>query len=75
LNAGLGWSKLNHVAPPREHGECRMDLIDDYLRDQAIKYRQLAETTDDPFIKEELIDLAAVCEEIANEIEDRLTAG
>lgn len=52
-----------------------MDLIDDYLRDQAVKYRQLAETTEDPFIKQELIDLAVVCEEVANEIEDRLTAG
>ena len=52
-----------------------MDLIDDYLRDQAVKYRQLAETTEDPFIKQELIDLAAVCEEVANDIEDRMTAG
>jgi len=52
-----------------------MDLIDDYLRDQAVKYRQLAEATEDPFIKQELIDLAVVCEEVANEIEDRLTAG
>ncbi len=52
-----------------------MDLIEDYLRDQAVKYRQLAEKTEDPFIKQELIDLAAVCEEVANDIEDRLTSG
>jgi hypothetical protein len=48
---------------------------DDYLRQQAALYRQLAEKTEDAFIKQELLDLAAVCEEIANNIEDRLTSG
>jgi hypothetical protein len=47
----------------------------DYLRSQAEQYRQLAETTEDAFAKEELLGLAAVCEEVANTIEDRLTAG
>jgi hypothetical protein len=37
----------------------------DYLRDQAAKYRQLAETAEDPSIKQELLDLAAICEEAA----------
>jgi hypothetical protein len=47
----------------------------DYLRSQAEQYRQLAEKTENPFVKEELLGLAAVCEEVANNIEDRLTAG
>ncbi len=49
--------------------------FDDYLRDQAEKFRKLAEDTDDSVIKKELIELAAICEEAANNIEDRLTAG
>ena len=48
---------------------------DDYFRQQAVMYRQLAETTEDAFIKHELLDLAAVCEEVANNIEDRRTSG
>jgi hypothetical protein len=38
-------------------GLCSMDWSD-YLRDQAAKYRQLAEQTDDPVIKNELLELA-----------------
>ena len=48
---------------------------DDYLRQEAAMYRQLAEKTEDVFGKQELLDLAAVCEEVANNIEDRLTSG
>ena len=47
----------------------------DYLRDQAAKYRQLAEKAERPLIKPEFLDLAAVCEEVANSIEDRLPSG
>ena len=47
----------------------------DYLRDQATKYRQLAETAEDLSVKEELLDLAAICEETANNIEDRMPGG
>jgi hypothetical protein len=47
----------------------------DYLRGQAEQYRHRAEETEDPFLREELLGLAAVCEEVANNIEDRLTAG
>jgi hypothetical protein len=47
----------------------------DYLRDEAAKYRQLAERTDDPVIKDEMLELASVCEEVANNIEDHLTGG
>jgi hypothetical protein len=48
---------------------------DDYLRDEAAMYRQVAEKTENVFGKQELLDLAAVCEEVANSIEDRLTGG
>jgi hypothetical protein len=45
----------------------------DYLRDEAAKYQQLAEMAVDPLVKQELLDLAAVCE--ANNIDDRLPSG
>jgi hypothetical protein len=48
---------------------------DDYLRDLALQYRQEAENAADAFVREELLELAAVCEEVANTFEDRLTAG
>src|SRR5262249_57484123 len=48
---------------------------DDYLREEAMMYRQLADKTENVFGKQELLDLAAVCEEVANSIEDRLTGG
>jgi hypothetical protein len=44
-----------------------------YLQDQAAKYRKLVEQADDPFVKTELLALASVCEEIADNIEDHLT--
>jgi hypothetical protein len=47
----------------------------DYLRDQAAKYRQLAEQTEDPTIKNEMLELASVYEEVANNIGDHLTGG
>ena len=47
----------------------------DYLRDQAAMYRQLAEQADDPDVKNEMPELASVCEEVASNIEDHLTGG
>jgi hypothetical protein len=44
-----------------------------YLRGQAAKCRKLIEQADDPFVKTELLALASVCEEIADNIEDHLT--
>jgi hypothetical protein len=52
-----------------------MDVIEDYLRDQAVKYRELAAKAADEYVKKELMELASVCDEVANDIEDRLTAG
>jgi len=48
---------------------------DDYLRDEAKKYRKLADEADDPLIKQELLELADICEKVAINIEDRMTAG
>jgi hypothetical protein len=47
----------------------------DYLRDEAAKYRKLAEQSENDLVKKELLELAAVCEEVANNIEDHLTGG
>jgi hypothetical protein len=47
----------------------------DYLRDQADMYRQQAEQTDDSIVKDELLELASVCEEVASNIENHLTGG
>jgi len=48
---------------------------DDYLRQQAAMYRQLAEKAEDAVVKQEFLELADVCEDVANNIEDRLTSG
>jgi hypothetical protein len=45
------------------------------LRGQAAFLRKLAEQTDDPIVKDELLGLASQCDEVANNIEDHLTAG
>ena len=49
--------------------------FDDYLRDQAIMYRDLAGKAEDPAVREEMLDLAAVCDEVAEHIEDLHTGG
>jgi hypothetical protein len=41
----------------------RMDW-DDYLRDEARKYRKLAEEADDPLIKQQLLELANICDKL-----------
>lgn len=48
---------------------------DDYLREEAAKYRKMADQAKDEFIRKELLELALICEEVANSIEDRLTGG
>jgi hypothetical protein len=47
----------------------------DYLREQAAEYRQLAEGAEDPAIKQDLFETAAICEEVANDVDDRRTSG
>jgi hypothetical protein len=47
----------------------------DYLREQAAEYRQLAEAAEDPAVKEDLFDSAAILEEAANDMDDRRASG
>ena len=47
----------------------------DYLREEAAKYRALAEKAEEPFIKQELLELADICEEVADKIDDRRASG
>ena len=46
-----------------------------YVRDQATMCRKLVKQADDPLVKTEMLALASVCEEIADNIEDHLTGG
>jgi len=55
-------------------GLCSMDWPD-HPRDQATKYRQLAEQVDDRIIKKGLLELASGYDEVASNIEDHLTGG
>jgi hypothetical protein len=48
------------------------DLLN-YLRDQAATYRKFVGRAVDPLVKTELRALASVCDEIVDNIEDRLT--
>jgi len=47
----------------------------DYLREQAATFRQLAESESDPAVRDDLFDSAAICEEVANNIDDRRASG
>jgi hypothetical protein len=73
-SGALGGPRGPCVTTPNSLGPCGMDWPD-YLRDQAAMYRKLAEEADDPVVKTELLELASVCEEVANNIEDHLTGG
>jgi hypothetical protein len=42
---------------------------------QAAEYRHLAEAAGDSTIKEDFFDWAAICEEVANNIDDRRASG
>jgi hypothetical protein len=46
-----------------------------YLRDQAEKFRDLADLARDPEIMRELRELASVCDQVANDIEERIPSG
>lgn len=47
----------------------------DYHREQAANYRDLAQMAGNPVIKTEFLELADVCEEVANKIDDRRASG
>ena len=47
----------------------------DYWREQAVEYRQLASMAQDPTIKEDLMESAEICEEVADKLDDRRASG
>jgi hypothetical protein len=47
----------------------------DYLRDQAARYRELAANNEDSFAKWEFLELADICEEVANDMDDQRVSG
>jgi hypothetical protein len=47
----------------------------DYYREQAAKYRELAEGEKDAAAKKEFLELAAACEEAADKIDDCRASG
>ena len=47
----------------------------DYLREQAAEFRMLAEASGDPAARQDLFESAEICEEVANEIDDRRASG
>jgi hypothetical protein len=47
----------------------------DYLREQAAEYRELAARTDDPAVKEDFLDSAAILEEVANNEDNHRASG
>ncbi|MFZ2081157.1 MAG: hypothetical protein WAV38_31820 [Xanthobacteraceae bacterium] len=47
----------------------------DYLREKAAKYLELAKKEEDSFAKKELLQLAGICEEVANDMDDRRVSG
>jgi hypothetical protein len=67
--------RLRAYRCPHPSTDCASMDWPDYLRDQATMYQQLAEQTDDPAVQNEMLELASVCEEVANNMEDHLTGG
>src|SRR5271168_2681682 len=47
----------------------------EYWREQAIKYKERARVVADPKLQDELLELGAVCEDLAETIEDRAPGG
>ena len=47
----------------------------DYYREEAARYMKLAEAATDPVKKQEYLELAEACEDIADGIDDRRASG
>ena len=47
----------------------------DYLREQAAKYLELAKTQENSLAKKEFLQLGEICEEVANDMDDRRVSG
>jgi hypothetical protein len=53
----------------------RMQHNSDFYREEAAKYRELAEMAKDAATKQELLELAEACEGIADQIDDLRSSG
>ena len=47
----------------------------DYLREEAARYRQLAECAHENRLKQEYLELAEVCEEVAMKVDNLRASG
>ena len=47
----------------------------DYLREQAAEYRMLAEVSMDPAVRQDLFKSAEICDEVADQVDDRRAGG
>ena len=47
----------------------------DYYREEAARYKKLAEAATDPAQKQELLELAEACEDVADSIDDLRASG
>jgi hypothetical protein len=63
--------RMQFGALPAANASGAMVHYSDYLRDEAAKYRALAAEAVDAISRQELLNLAGVCEEAANDIDDR----
>jgi hypothetical protein len=57
-----------------QSGGCTVEYVA-YLRAEAARFRKRAKRADRPDAAKEFTELAAVCERVANDVEDRLPAG
>jgi hypothetical protein len=69
---GRDFVLYSHLRTTVEH---RRMHNSDYYRDEAAKYRELADMAKDSAMKQELLELAAACESIADNIDDLRASG
>ena len=75
LFAAVRWSLLAHCEQSNSAVEHRRMHNSDYYREEAARYRELAEMAKDAAKKQELLELAAACEAIADNIDDLRASG
>ena len=81
MDDAYAWASLVKIAQASmisilaDFGRGHMHEHSDYLREQATKYRELAAKANDTVAKQEFCELAKVCEEVANDMDDRRVSG
>jgi hypothetical protein len=70
----MALSRDETVVQSAARDRCRMHNSD-YYREQAAKYRELAEGTKDAAAKQEFLELATACEEAADKMDDCRASG